>query len=325
MLVCRRILGVWAASLGVWWREFRQKIRKKLAGMVKLPYQRPHRALLCCSQIQEYFMPTFRSSLSLNSIKETSKRRRLAVITAYDYPTAKVLDGCQLDFILVGDSLGMVALGFEDTTWVTMEHMLHHTAAVARGVRKTPVVADLPFGSYLTAADAVRQAKRLIMAGADGVKLEGGKEVLPQIEALISEGVQVVGHLGMLPQRVREEGGYRRKGRSEEQAKELVESAMLLDSAGVTALVIESVVSTVAGRITEGVNCPTIGIGSGGASCDGEVAVVTDVVGSFPWFVPPFAKAEADFAGLLGEAVGRYRQRVYADRSDSDDTVSQLA
>ena len=226
---------------------------------------------------------------------------------------AKLLDGADLDFILVGDSLGMVVLGHPDTTGVRMEDMLHHTRAVARGATKTWIVADLPAGSYSTSETAVENSARLIEAGADAVKIEGGRECLQIVQAIRAVGIPVVGHLGMLPQRVREEGGYHIKGRSEDEAANLLADAVALDEAGVSAVVLELVHPPVAEKISRTVQIPTIGIGSG-PSCDGQILVLHDVIGLFPWFRPRFAKARAD---LASEVVRSAAEFVAATRSGS--------
>ena len=247
---------------------------------------------------------------SINDLREVAQQRPLATLTAYDYPTGRLADECGLDFILVGDSLGMVALGFEDTTWVTMDHMLHHTGAVSRGVSQTPIVADLPFESYQSAPEALSNARRLVNAGANAVKLEGGLVVLPQIEAILETGIAVVGHLGMLPQQVRIEGGYKKKGKTPAQADALLADALALEEAGVSIIILESVMPEVARKITDTLKIPTIGIGCGDDTCSGEVAVISDVVGSYPWFVPPFAKPEADVAQSITQGIQAYVRRV---------------
>ena len=236
-------------------------------------------------------------------IKAKEFGRKIACLTAYDYPTAKLLDEADLDFLLVGDSLGMVVLGYADTTGVRMEDMLHHTRAVARGATKTWIVSDLPAGSYPSPEAAVENSIRLIEAGADAVKIEGGD--LRMLEAIRATGVEVVGHLGMLPQRVREEGGYRIKGRSDTEAENLLASAKALEDAGICALVLELVHPPVAEQISSSLKIPTIGIGSGPA-CDGQILVVHDVIGLFPWFRPKFAKARADVAGEIRRAAEEF-------------------
>ncbi|MCB1093528.1 MAG: 3-methyl-2-oxobutanoate hydroxymethyltransferase [Verrucomicrobiae bacterium] len=235
--------------------------------------------------------------------------QRLVTLTAYDYPTARLVDEAGVDLVLVGDSLGMVFAGLPDTTGVTMEHMLYHTTVVARGVRQALLVADLPFRSYETPEETVRNGRRLIDAGAHAVKLEGGAEQLPQLEALRDAGIPTVGHIGMLPQHVREEGGYKKKGKTSPEAERLVDSARALEAVGVGAIVLESIVPSVAKRITEAIRIPTIGIGSG-PDCDGEIRVIHDVIGAFPWFVPPFAKPEADVAGDIRGAIAAYAAEV---------------
>ena len=231
------------------------------------------------------------------------KRRgeKLAVLTAYDYPTARLLDESGLDILLVGDSLGMVVLGFPDTTHVTMEHMLHHTAAVARGVQRALIVADLPFASYDTPDQAVANARRLIAAGTHAVKLEGGASHAARIAAIVAGGIPVMAHLGMLPQSIREEGGYKLKGKTPESADALLADALAIENAGAFAVVLELVKADVAERISTALQIPTIGIGSG-AACDGQVLVTHDLIGLFPWFTPKFARQHAQVAASIREA-----------------------
>lgn len=244
------------------------------------------------------------------AIRQRKNGTRLATLTAYDYPTARLLDEAGIDLLLVGDSLGMVVLGYPDTTHVTMEHMLHHTAAVARAKTKAIVIADLPINSYDTPDAALANARRLIEAGADAVKLEGGIRQADKVRIITAAGIPVCGHLGMLPQRVLEEGGYRKKGKTPEQTAALFEGANALIEADVFAIVLESVVAETAAELTKHLSVPTIGIGSGGRTCDGEVAVVTDLLGSFPWFVPPFAQPEANLSSNIAQAAAAYRSRI---------------
>lgn len=234
----------------------------------------------------------------------------IAALTAYDYPTARLLDDAGIDLLLVGDSLGMVVLGFPDTTHVTMEHILHHTASVARAKPKALIVSDLPIHTYDTPEQALANAKRLVEAGAEAVKLEGGVRQADKVRAIVEAGIPVIGHLGMLPQRVIEEGGYRKKGKTPEQAEAIRVGAQAIIDAGVSAIVLESVVPQTAKWLTETLSVPLIGIGCGEDTCDGEIAVVTDLIGSFPWFVPPFARPEANTAGSTLEATKRYIARV---------------
>ncbi len=245
----------------------------------------------------------------LSSLTELAARKQhgppLAMLTAYDYPTARLLDEAGIDLLLVGDSLGMVVLGLPDTVGVTMADMRHHTRAVRRGAKRAPVVADLPYHSYLMPGQAAHNARRLIAAGADAVKLEGGEAMAYQVQAITEAGIAFVGHIGMLPQSVREEGGYKKKGRTAEGAEQLLRDAHALEAAGACAIVLESVMPEVAAAITRAVGIPTIGIGSG-LEVDGQVLVTPDLIGSFPWFRPPFAKAEADVSGQVRQAVENY-------------------
>jgi 3-methyl-2-oxobutanoate hydroxymethyltransferase len=236
--------------------------------------------------------------------------RPVAMLTAYDYPTARLLDEGGVDVLLVGDSLGMVVLGFPDTTHVTLDHMLHHVAAVARAKPRALIVGDLPIHTYDSPAQALETARRLVAAGAEAVKLEGGIRQAEKICAITEAGIPVMGHLGMLPQRVIEEGGYRKKGKTPEQAEAIREGAQAIIDAGVFAIVFESIVPETARQLSAALAVPTIGIGCGTRTCDGEVAVVTDLLGSYPWFVPPFAKPEADVAGMTRDAVEKYVSRV---------------
>ena len=235
------------------------------------------------------------------------KRRgeKLAVLTAYDYPTARLLDESGLDILLVGDSLGMVVLGFPDTTHVTMEHMLHHTAAVARGTQRALLVADLPFASYDTPGQAIANAHRLLAAGAHAVKLEGGATHAARIAALVAAGIPVMAHLGMLPQSVVQEGGYRIKGKTPEAAAALLADAHAVESAGAFAVVLELVQADVAARLSAALRIPTIGIGSGPA-CDGQVLVTHDLIGLFPWFTPKFARPRAQVSVSIREAAAAF-------------------
>lgn len=249
-------------------------------------------------------------SLREEFVERRQGGRRLAALTAYDYPMGRLLDEAGLDFILVGDSLGMVTLGMADTVDVTLEAMIHHTRAVARGVTRTPLVADLPRCASGSPDVAVKAARCLVEAGARGVKIEGGLEVLPHVEALRGSAIEVIGHLGMLPQRVREEGGYSIKGRREEEAKFLLESALALERAGVAAIVLELVEKSLAGRITESLRIPTIGIGSG-QGCAGQILVTHDLLGLTPWFRPAFVRPRAELAREISRAVGEFVRDVH--------------
>jgi 3-methyl-2-oxobutanoate hydroxymethyltransferase len=243
-------------------------------------------------------------------LRESKGQGRITALTAYDYPMAKLLDETGIDLLLVGDSLGMVVLGFPDTTHVTLEHMIHHTAAVARAKPKALVLGDLPIHTYDEPVQALASAQQLIAAGADAVKLEGGEEKAATVQALCDAGIEVIGHIGMLPQHVVEEGGYRKKGKTPAAADQLLRDALALQDAGACALVLESIVPHVAAQITNEISIPTIGIGCGENTCDGEVAVITDLLGSYPWFVPPFARPEANVAEAVRLAALAFQKRV---------------
>ncbi len=238
-----------------------------------------------------------------------AEHRKISALTAYDYPMGRLLDESGLDLILVGDSVGMVVLGHPDTTLVTMEDMIHHTRAVARGVSRALLVADLPALSYRTPEEAVANGHRLLHAGARAVKLEGGVSHRAQIAALTAAGIPTVGHIGMLPQSVREEGGYRVKGRTESEALALLEDARAVESAGACAVVLEIVTPKTARLVTSEISIPTIGIGSG-TDCDGQILVTYDLIGLFPWFQPKFVSPKAQVAGSIREAVAGYIDQI---------------
>jgi 3-methyl-2-oxobutanoate hydroxymethyltransferase len=236
----------------------------------------------------------------------------VSMLTCYDYPTARLFDEADIDVLLVGDSLGMVVLGYPDTTHVTLDQMLHHVAAVARARPRALIIGDLSIGTYPDPATALANARKLVEAGAEAVKLEGGVRQAEKVRAIVQAGIPVCGHLGMLPQRVLEEGGYKKKGKTPEQSTALLEGALALVDAGVFAIVLESVIPATAAWLTAQIPVPTIGIGCGDHTCDGEVAVATDLLGSYPWFVPPFAKPETNLAPQIREAAKAYIQRVSA-------------
>jgi 3-methyl-2-oxobutanoate hydroxymethyltransferase len=241
------------------------------------------------------------------------KRRgeRLTMLTAYDTPTARILDEAGCDVILVGDSVGMVVLGRDTTLPVTLDEMIHHTSAVRRGVSRALLVGDMPFLSYHTSpADAVRNAGRFVQdAGAAAVKMEGGRRRLPVVRAVLDAEIPVMGHLGLTPQSFHRLGGFRVQGKSAEAAHELMEDARALADAGVFALVLEGIPADLARAITREVRCPTFGIGAG-PDCDGQVLVLHDLLGLT--FTPPprFVRRYADLRRVIGEAVGRYLEDV---------------
>ena len=242
-----------------------------------------------------------------------ARGERIAALTAYDFPTTKLLDEAGIPFLLVGDSLGMVILGYPDTTHVTLADVEHHVRAAARARPRALLGADLPYKSYETTGEAVANARRLADAGAEYVKLEGGREVLPQIRAILSGGIPVCGHLGMLPQSVLEEGGYRVKGKKADEHRKLVEDGKLLADAGVFAVVLELVTPPVAREISEAVPIPTIGIGSGDG-CDGQILVTPDLVGMFPWFRPRFVQPLVDCAAQIKTAVEKWKKTVQTEK-----------
>ena len=232
---------------------------------------------------------------------------KISMLTAYDYTTARLLDEAGVNTILVGDSLGNVILGYEDTISATVEDMIHHSAAVARGAKNALVVTDLPFMSYQTSVyDAVVNAGRLMKEGRAGaVKLEGGKEVCPQIKAIVSAGIPVVAHLGLTPQSINTFGGFKVQGKTEAAAKKLIEDAKAVEEAGAFLLVLECVPAKLAKLVTESINIPTIGIGAG-AGCDGQVLVIYDMLGMFSDFKPKFVKHFANAGDMIREAVKTY-------------------
>jgi 3-methyl-2-oxobutanoate hydroxymethyltransferase len=235
-----------------------------------------------------------------------TRGEKIAALTAYDFPMAKLLDEAGVPLLLVGDSLGMVVLGYPDTTHVTMAEMEHHVRAAGRARPRALLGADLPFKSYETDADAVTNSKRLVAAGAEFVKAEGGQEVLPQVKAIIAAGIPFCGHLGMLPQHVLEEGGYHVKGKKDAEHQKLLDDARALAGAGAFAIVLELVTPPVAKEISDSISIPTIGIGSG-PDCDGQILVTHDLVGSFPWFTPRFVKPQANCAAAIKSAVAAWK------------------
>lgn len=239
------------------------------------------------------------------------KGERLTMLTAYDYSTAKLVDEAGIHSILVGDSLGMVCLGYEDTLSVTMEDMIHHTKAVSRGVKEALVIADMPFMSYQTSVyDAVVNAGRLVKEGhAQAVKLEGGREVCPQIEAIVAASVPVCAHIGLTPQSIHAFGGFKVQGKGEEAARKLLEEAKAVEAAGAFAVVLECVPEALARLITEKISIPTIGIGAG-AGCDGQVLVYQDMLGMYADFAPKFVKVFANVGDEMRKGFAAYKKEV---------------
>ena len=235
----------------------------------------------------------------------------ITMLTAYDYPTAMAMDKAGVDSILVGDSLAMVVLGYENTLPVTMEEMLHHARAVARGARSALLVGDMPFMSYqVSVEDAVRNAGRFLQnGGMDAVKLEGGRERADAVRAIVGAGIPVMGHLGLTPQSVHQLGGFRAQGKTASAAKRLVEDAKILEDAGAFSLVLESVPARLAEYISKQISSPTIGIGAG-AGCDGQVLVTHDLLGLFERFTPKFVKQYAQLHEELNKAFTNYIEDV---------------
>lgn len=240
-----------------------------------------------------------------------AKGEKLSMLTAYDYSTAKLEDESGINGILVGDSLGNVVLGYEDTVSVTMEDMIHHGAAVARGAKNALVVVDMPFMSYeVTVDEAVRNAGRLMKEGRAGaVKLEGGVRVAEQIRAIVKAGIPVMGHIGLTPQSINVFGGFKVQGKSEEAARALLADAKAVEEAGAFAVVIEAVPAALAQMITDAVSIPTIGIGAG-AGCDGQILVYQDMLGMFSDFTPKFVKRYANVGEVMREAFANYAAEV---------------
>jgi 3-methyl-2-oxobutanoate hydroxymethyltransferase len=257
----------------------------------------------------------------------------IAMITAYDYPSAKLVDEAGADVILVGDSLGMVVLGYDSTIPVTMEDMIHHTKAVTRGAKRSFVVSDMPFLSYHgSVEESVKNAGRLMQEGlAKAVKIEGGKEIVPVVQRCTQAGIPVMGHIGLTPQAVHQLGGYKVQGRDLAGARRLLEEAQALEQAGAFAIVLECVPEEVAAKITESVTIPTIGIGAG-LPCDGQVLVFHDVLGYASQLAPKFVKRYADIGTQIREAVSEYvadvKHRRFPAREHvfhaSEETVKQL-
>jgi 3-methyl-2-oxobutanoate hydroxymethyltransferase len=238
------------------------------------------------------------------------KGQRFAMLTAYDFPTARLVAEAGVDLILVGDSLGMVVLGYDSTVPVTVDDMVHHTKAARRGAPDAFLIADMPFLSYGTVPEALANAARLMKeAHADSIKLEGGVEVVPIVEALVRAGVPVMGHVGLTPQTASALGGYKLQGRDEAQARRIVDDAAALEAAGCWGVVLELVPAPLAKLITERIAIPTIGIGAG-ADCDGQVLVFHDMVGLFSGFTPTFVKRYAEVGDAIRDAVSRYAAEV---------------
>ena len=253
-----------------------------------------------------------RKKITIHSLKsKKDKGLRISMLTAYDYPTALALDGARIDAILVGDSLGMVVLGYENTLPVSMEVMIHHCKAVARGVTGALLIGDMPFLSYqISEEEAIINAGRLLQEGGmDAVKMEGGKERINTIQSVVNSGIPVMGHLGLTPQSIHQLGGFRSQAKDAVKAHKLVEDAQLLQESGCFSIVLESIPGRLAGYISKKLIIPTIGIGAGGG-CDGQVLVTHDLLGLFQRFTPKFVKKYANFFEEMNRVFSIYRSEV---------------
>jgi len=252
--------------------------------------------------------------ITINQIKDMKQKgEKITMLTAYDYSTAKIVDEVGIPLILVGDSLGMVILGYESTVPVTMEEMLHHTKAVVRGTKQTMVIGDMPFMTYhISFDDALKNAARFIQeAGAQAIKLEGGVTVAEKARRIVECGIPVMGHIGLTPQSIHQFGGFKVQGRSPEAAIKMLKDAQALEEAGAFAIVLETVPTPLATLITQKIGIPTIGIGAG-IGCDGQVQVINDILGSFADFVPKHAKQYAKLTDVMSSAITEYYNEVKA-------------
>jgi 3-methyl-2-oxobutanoate hydroxymethyltransferase len=248
--------------------------------------------------------------INIHKLREMKRRgEKISALTAYDFFTTKIMDEVGIHLILVGDSLGMAVLGYENTLPVTMEEMIHHTKAVARAKPEALLVADMPFMTYSTMRTALENASRFIQAGAEAVKLEGGESILDQVRALVGAGIPVLGHIGLLPQSILETGGYKVQGRTPQSAERVLRDAKAIEQAGVFAIVIEGTTTSVAEQVTKSVSVPTIGIGAG-PHCDGQVLVSNDMLGLFTWFTPKHVKRYANLSEEMRKAFAAYKSEV---------------
>lgn len=264
-----------------------------------------------------------RKKVTVPSIRAMKSKSRIGMLTAYDYPSAKIVDAAGTDIILVGDSLGMVVLGYPDTLSVTVEDMLHHTRAVARGAKTALIVGDMPYLSYhVSIEESVRNAGRFIQVGAQAVKVEGAKPSrIKTIEAILDAEIPVMGHIGLTPQSVNALGGFKLQGKNADDAKRLIDEAVALERAGCFSLVLECVPSELAAMITEQVTIPTIGIGAGPV-CDGQVLVYHDVLGMYDGHTPKFVRKYANAGADLQKALEAYLSDVREGRFPDDEKES---
>ncbi len=261
--------------------------------------------------------------VTVPAIKAMKGSQRIGMLTAYDYPSARVVDAAGTDIILVGDSLGMVVLGYPDTLSVTVDDMVHHTRAVARGTTRALIVGDMPYLSYhVSDEEAVRNAGRFIRAGAHAVKIEGGKATrIKTIEAILDAEIPVMGHIGLTPQSVNALGGFKVQGKGTDEARRLIDEAVALEQVGCFSIVLECVPTELAGFITERITIPTIGIGAG-LSCDGQVLVLHDLLGLYDGHTPKFVRKYAQLAAEMQTAISAYLTDVREGRFPDDATES---
>ncbi len=263
---------------------------------------------------------------TVSSFLNAKKNKQvISMLTAYDYSTAKTLDEAGVDSLLVGDSLGMVMLGYENTLQVTMDDMIHHCKAVSRGAENAMIIGDMPFLSYhISVEESIRNAGRLIQEGnVHAVKLEGGREIIDKIKAIVKAQIPVVGHLGLTPQSVNIFGGFKVQGKSEEQARKIIEDALLLQEAGVFAIVLECIPERLSKLITEKLDIPTIGIGAG-RYCDGQVLVIQDMLGMYKNFTPKFVKQYTNLGQSIDGAVKKYLEEISKREFPSDEHVFSI-
>ena len=272
-------------------------------------------------------VPDIVSRKSLRSSSDpAASSNKITCLTAYDYPTARLLDDAGVDILLAGDSVGMVVLGYDSTLPVTVDEMLHHVKAVRRGTSRALVVADMPYGSYhVSIEDSIRTALRFVQeGGAEAVKVEGGERRIELIARLADAEIPVMGHVGLTPQSVNALGGFKVQGRSEEAAQQVLRDARAVESAGAFSVVLESLPREVAARITGELTIPTIGIGAG-PDCDGQVLVLHDMLGLTDGHTPKFARRYANLAEIIGRAVGEFCDDVHSGRFPSDDESYHLS
>ncbi|MFC2008117.1 3-methyl-2-oxobutanoate hydroxymethyltransferase [Chloroflexota bacterium] len=264
--------------------------------------------------------------ITINQIKEMKQKgEKITMLTAYDYATAKIVDEAGIPLILVGDSLGMVVLGYESTIPVTMDEMIHHTKAVVRGTSQSMIIGDMPFMTYhVSVDDALRNAARFIQEGsAQAIKLEGGVTVAEKVKRIVECGIPVMGHIGLTPQSIHQFGGFKVQGKTPEAATRLVDDAKALEQAGAFSIVLETVPAQLATLISQRISIPTIGIGAG-IGCDGQVQVINDILGSFADFVPKHAKQYVKLTDIIRKAVTEYRDEVIAGSFPTDTQSSFL-